>query len=254
MTVGKHSVGDRKLKLNELTKKLKVDGLIAKLKLVASMPAKQLALLAAAVGGTLALIVVLSVVGWSHSRFNRISICTSCHEIFVDYAEYKPTELLSQSVEDYKPVKAFDPGNFNVTVGCAECHAYPFEEYRDSAHYENDRGVRAGCLQCHNPHSVREILTWKFFYVNKGTIGESPFHAISNSLRDIPEWEALRIELANKVRKQMIAENSAKCLVCHKTQSKWFAKIERHRKMGDKTCIRCHYNLVHKDVEWTEEK
>ena len=242
------------MKLNELTKKLKVDGLIAKLKLVGSMPAKQLARWAAAVVGVFALIVVLSVVGWSHSRFNRISICISCHEIFVDYAEYKPTELLSESVEDYKPVKAFDPGNFNVTVGCAECHAYPFEEYRDSAHYENDRGVRAGCLQCHDPHSVREILTWKFFYVNKGTIGESPFHAISNSLRDIPEWEALRIELANKVRKQMIAENSAKCLVCHKTRSEWFAKIERHRKMGDKTCIRCHYNLVHKDVEWTEEK
>ena len=116
------------MKLNELITKLKIDGLIAKLKLVGNMPAKQLARWAAAVVGVFALIVVLSVVGWSHSRFNRISICISCHEIFVDYAEYKPTELLSESVEDYKPVKAFDPGNFNVTVGCAECHAYPFEE------------------------------------------------------------------------------------------------------------------------------
>lgn len=242
------------MKLAGLVKKLKLDAVVGKLRLIADMPAKRLALWAAAAAGAVVLIVVISVVGWSHSRFTRISICTSCHEIFVDYAEYKPTELMSESVEDYKPVKAFDPGHFNVTVGCAECHAYPYEEYRESAHYENDRGVRAGCLGCHNPHSVREILAWKFFYVNEGTIGESPFHAISNSLRDIPAWETLRIELANKVRAEMIAEKGSKCLICHKTESEWFNKIERHQKMADKTCIQCHYNLVHKDVKWSGEK
>lgn len=204
----------------------------------------------AAAGGLLVLFVSLTVLGWSHSRFTRISICLSCHEIFVDYAEYAPTEELSESVEDYKPIEPFDPGHFNVTVGCAECHAYPYEEYRESPHYYNDQDIRPGCVGCHEPHSVREVLAWKFFYVNQGTVGESPFHAISNSLRDVPAWEALRIDLAHKVRADMIENDSKKCKTCHKTESEWFGNIKRHKEMGDKTCIQCHYNLVHKEVEW----
>jgi len=235
------------LKLGDLTKNLNVFAVLA------TMPARQLAMWASGICGTLLLVVVIAVLGWSHDRFNRISICTSCHEIFVDISQYEPVGALSESIEDFRPIKAVDPGSFNVTVGCAECHAYPFEEYRESAHFDNDREVRPGCLGCHNPHSVREILTWKFFYVNEGTIGESPFHSISNSLRDIPAWENLRVDLANKVRKQMMAENSAKCKVCHKPQSKWFAKIKRHQEMGEKTCIQCHYNLVHKEVRWHKE-
>jgi len=203
--------------------------------------------------GLIAVVGIMSVLGWSHSRFTRVSICTSCHEIFVESAEYEPSTELSESIEDYKPSKPFDPGHFNVTVGCAECHAYPFEEYRESAHYENDQDVRAGCVGCHDSHSVREVLFWKFFYVNKGTVGESPFHAISNSLRDIPAWEELRVTLADTVRGKMIKEKSAKCKVCHKTESKWFAKIERHQKMADKTCVQCHYNLVHDDVRWAKK-
>ncbi|MDP6674028.1 MAG: NapC/NirT family cytochrome c, partial [Gammaproteobacteria bacterium] len=104
---------------------------------------------------------------------------------------------------------------------------------------------------CHNPHSVKQFFIWKFFYINKGTIGESPFHAISNSLRDVPEWEDLRPELANSVREQMLAEESAKCKVCLKPESEWFNKIKRHQKT-EKTCIRCHYNLVHKETKWVE--
>jgi len=188
------------------------------------------------------LVMVIAVLAWSSTRFTRISVCVTCHEIFVDHAEYKPAGGLSESVEDFKPSAEFDPGYFNVTVGCAECHAYPFEEYKESAHFENKRGVRAGCVGCHNPHTVVDVLAWKFFYVNKGTFGESPFHAISNSLRDIPAWEELRITLAGKVREQMVAEESAKCKACHKPAGQWFQKIESHQNT-DKTCVICHHNL-----------
>ncbi len=201
--------------------------------------------------GIFGLVFAVALLGWSHSRFTRISVCTTCHEIFVDYDEYKQISKLSESMEDYLPTKEIDTGSFNVTVGCAECHAYPFEEYRESPHYDNQRGVKAGCMGCHNPHSVREFLVWKFFYLNKGEIGESPFHKISNSLRDIPSWEGLRSELAMRVREQMVQENSEKCKVCHKPKSKWFNKIESHQRT-EKTCVQCHYNIVHKDVPWPE--
>ena len=203
-------------------------------------------LTAVAVFGVLFVVGLLS---WSHSRFTRPNVCITCHEVFVDHEEYEQTSLLSESIEDYKPTEEIDTGHFNMTVGCAECHAYPYEEYRESPHYENERGVRAGCLGCHNPHSVMDFLVWKFFYINRGTIGESPFHAISSGLRDVPEWEDLRIPLAMRVRQQMIEDDSAKCKVCHKPESKWFNKIERHQKT-EKTCVECHYNLVHKEVKW----
>jgi len=196
-------------------------------------------------------LLAVGVLSWSHSRFTRPNVCITCHEIFVDYEEYKQTAPLSDSVEDFRPVKAPDPGHFNMTVGCAECHAYPYEEYRESAHYDNDMGIKAGCVGCHNPHSVKDFLVWKFFYINKGTIGESPFHTISNGLRDIPEWEDLRPILAHEVRKQMLEENSVKCKNCHKPESQWFSKIKRHQDT-EKTCIRCHYNLVHKEIKWVD--
>lgn len=194
---------------------------------------------------------------WSATRFHRVSICTSCHEIFVDIAEYDPTTQVSESVEDFKPSEAFSPGLFDVTVGCAECHAYPFEEYRESPHYDNDSGVRPGCLGCHDAHSVREVLMWKFFYVNTGSLGESPFHAISNSIRDAVEWEELRVQLAERVRETMVAEDSAKCKVCHRPEAQWYQKFERHQatlETGKKTCVECHYNLVHAEVPWDKSK
>jgi hypothetical protein len=92
LTVGRHGGGGRKLKISEATRKLRIGESIA------TMPAKRLALWASAVCGVLFLIVAVSVVGWSHSRFNRVSICTSCHEIFVDIAEYQPTDLLRRSI------------------------------------------------------------------------------------------------------------------------------------------------------------
>jgi len=197
------------------------------------------------------LVFVTAILSWSHSRFTRPSVCITCHEIFVPYDEYKQTSALSESIEDYKPSKELDMGHFNMTVGCAECHAYPYEEYRESPHYDNQRGVKTGCLGCHNPHSVWQFFAWKFFYINNSTIGESPFHAISSGLRDIAEWEELRPELAMVVRKRMVEDDSAKCKVCHRTGSKWYNKIKRHQET-EKTCIRCHYNLVHKEVEWVE--
>lgn len=198
-------------------------------------------------------VVLLSIfiLTWSHSRFTRANVCITCHEVFVEHEEYKQTAPLSESIEDFRPSKEIDYGHFNMTVGCAECHAYPFEEYRESAHYDNDQGIKAGCLGCHDPHSVKDFLVWKFFYINKGTFGESPFHVISSGLRDIPEWEGLRPVLAHRVRGKMLEDNSAKCKVCHKPESEWFNKIKRHQ-TTEKTCIQCHYNLVHEEVKWKD--
>lgn len=194
-------------------------------------------------------VVIVTGLGWSSHRFNRISLCTSCHEIFVKYDEYKPIGEPSKSKEDFNPIKEPEPGLFKVTVGCAECHAYPYEEYKKSPHFDNEKGVKPGCVGCHSTHTVYQFLNWKFFYMNKGGYGESPFHEISSGLRDIPEWEKLRVELAKRVRIEMLAENSAKCKNCHKPDGNWFKKLEPHKET-QKTCVECHHNIVHKSVPW----
>ena len=212
------------------------------------------------VTSVVAILVVFLVAGvsCSSSRFTRPSACTVCHEVFEDPAEYMPMGELSESVEDFRPTRLFEPKAFDMSVGCAECHAYPFEEYKESPHYDNDLGVRPGCVGCHDPHGLGQFLHFKFLYLNNGRYGKSPFDAISNSLRDIPEWEELRIKLAKRVREKMVAEKSAKCMVCHKIESEWWNDIERHKaalpliNKGEKSCIHCHYNLVHADVDWPE--
>ncbi len=205
--------------------------------------------------GAIVLVLLFSGLSCTSDRFTRISACTICHEVFVDFDEYRPMGTASEDIEDYKPKEVFEPGAFDVTAGCAECHAYPYEEYRESAHYDNELEVRPGCVGCHDPHSVREILHWKFIYLNKGVIGESPFHAVSNSLRDIEMWEnELRPKQAAKVRQQMVENKSEKCLTCHKTESVWWQDIGQHKTMEEQglSCINCHYNLVHADVAWPE--
>ncbi|NGZ06815.1 MAG: hypothetical protein G8237_10710 [Magnetococcales bacterium] len=202
------------------------------------------------VAGVALLVVLMIGLGWSSHRFNRISLCTSCHEIFVSYDEYKPVGTISRSKEDYNPAKPPSPGLFNMTVGCAECHAYPYEEYRNSPHFDNTRGVKPGCVGCHKPHSVYQFLNWKFFYLNKGGYGESPFHEISNGLRDVAEWEEQRVALAKRVRKDMLAEDSIRCKNCHKPDGEWFKKLEPHKATNNKTCVECHHNIVHKAVKW----
>ncbi len=205
--------------------------------------------------GAIVLVLLFSGLSCTSDRFTRISACTICHEVFVEFDEYKPMGTASEDIEDYNPKEIFEPGAFDVTAGCAECHAYPYEEYRESAHYDNELGVRPGCVGCHDPHSVREILHWKFIYLNRGVIGESPFHAVSSSLRDIEMWEnELRPAQAAKVRQQMVEDKSEKCLTCHKTESIWWQDIGQHKTMDEKglSCINCHYNLVHADVAWPE--
>ena len=209
--------------------------------------------------GVFIIIFLVGSVSCSSSRFTKPSACTVCHQVFVEPDEYMPMGEVSKSIEDFKPAKLFEAESFDMSVGCGECHAYPFEEYKESPHYDNDLGVRPGCVGCHDTHGLGEFLGFKFLYLNDGRYGnKTPFDVISNSLRDIPEWEELRIKLAGSVRDKMVADQSAKCLVCHKIDSEWWNDIDRHKAAlpdmdkGEKSCIHCHYNLVHADVEWPE--
>jgi nitrate/TMAO reductase-like tetraheme cytochrome c subunit len=141
---------------------------------------------------------------------------------------------------------------FSTDQFCAQtCHvmtATVAEEYHQSAHWNTATGVRPTCADCH----VGEGLTMAMWDHVLGT-----HELIAFAFRGIrtPEaFEEERAEAANRVRMKMLARDSANCRSCHV-----MAAIQPERTRGQRqhaqalengtTCIACHYNLVHKEVE-----
>jgi cytochrome c-type protein NapC len=77
---------------------------------------------------------------------------------------------------------------------------------------------------------------------------------MANDFSNPEAFEVLRPAAADRVRMEMLSNNSANCRRCHVMEA-----IKPERLRGQKmhntalkertTCISCHYNLVHKDVE-----
>ena len=195
--------------------------------------------------GIVLFFVIHAGIRYAQYRTNDISLCLVCHELFVPYDEYKGAD--------------YNRDWSGVGIGCAECHMYPYEEFKKSPHYANAAGLRPSCTACHEPHSFTRIVRYKFIYINKGGYGESPFHKLSNSLRDKPEWDEIRAKLAKKVRDDFLKTNSQKCWDCHGARFDVRLKnLKAHKRAIEKkkierlNCIECHYNLVHAEVPWPE--
>ena len=124
-------------------------------------------------------------------------------------------------------------------------------EYREAMHWQTPTGVRARCADCH----VSEGLTlamWDHF------LGTRDLIAFLAGVRNPKDFEEVRPEAAHRVRMAMLANDSKNCRSCHV-----MAAIQPERTRGQRqhaqaleegtTCIACHYNLVHKEVEPSEE-
>ncbi|MEE9614927.1 MAG: NapC/NirT family cytochrome c [Thermodesulfobacteriota bacterium] len=193
-------------------------------------------------------ILVFKVVGYTSHRLNTDpGVCNICHEKMIKYSfdDYKGNSFSSSKVTS------------GARIGCAECHPYPFREFQKSTHYNNPSGVRPGCISCHEPHSMFQLIRFKFLYINSGSQGDSAFHNISGVIMDKELWEKRRIELAGKVREKLLATDSAKCRDCHdrallKPTSKTIERAHKKMETQNKTCIDCHYDLVHAEVPWDD--
>ena len=140
---------------------------------------------------------------------------------------------------------------------CTSCHAMQAyiaeaEVYKTSAHQTTASGVRPGCADCHIP---KGLVAATYTHVVNGVgdlLGEITF-----DYNDPKVWEAEKPRLAYAVRDWMLANDSSTCRTCHEQ-----ASIKPKRKRGQRqhqtalkegtTCIACHYNLVHEEVEPSE--
>lgn len=153
--------------------------------------------------------------------------------------------LAAEQVDHYTSTDAF----CGTTCHSMEAHVITDEAYITSVHRTSTSGVRAGCADCHIPPGLVPA-TWEHITAGiKDIISE-----VSHDFSDPEVWEAKRAEMAYQVRDTMLANDSVTCRKCHNE-----AQITPERKRGQSqhadalengiTCIACHYNLVHKEVE-----
>lgn len=137
---------------------------------------------------------------------------------------------------------------------CTSCHAMQTyiadaETYKTSAHQTAASGVRPGCADCHIP---KGLVIATYTHVVNGISdlwGQTRF-----DYKDPKVWMAERARLAQAARVWFRGNDSATCRGCHEE-----ASIQPQRKRGQRqhaearetgmTCIDCHYNLVHDEIE-----
>jgi len=153
--------------------------------------------------------------------------------------------LVNEQVDAYTSTDAF----CGTSCHSMQAHVADDPVYVESAHRTASSGVRAGCADCHIPHGI-VAGTWAHV---KGGVKD----IISETLNDFSDpavWERGRAERAYHVRDWLLETDSATCRTCHEE-----AAIKPERKRGQRqheearetgmTCIDCHYNLVHEEIE-----
>ncbi|MEH6343469.1 MAG: NapC/NirT family cytochrome c [Bermanella sp.] len=134
---------------------------------------------------------------------------------------------------------------------CANsCHSmkrYIAEDatYKMSVHRSNASGVLADCGDCHIPHDLVPA-TW--VHVKSGAI--DMISELSHDFSKPENWQEIKPRLAKKVREEMLANDSQACRHCHDLKRIAVASFMGQRAhaqsyKNEKTCIQCHFNLVH---------
>ena len=132
-------------------------------------------------------------------------------------------------------------------IGCHEINDNAFAEFKQTIHYKNSSGVQAECADCHIPKDTIGKIKRKI-EASREVWGHL------TGIIDTPEkYDAHRLTMAERVWKDMRANDSASCRSCHSNieqtldeQYQW-ARVN-HKRMAteNKTCIDCHQGIAHK--------
>ncbi|MFD1802431.1 NapC/NirT family cytochrome c [Mixta tenebrionis] len=131
---------------------------------------------------------------------------------------------------------------------CVSCHSMerPLAEYQGSIHFQNPKGIRAECADCHVPHQPVDYLLTKIGAL-KDVYGE-----ITGKINTEEKYNAHKLSMAESVWKTMKANDSATCRSCHSFEAMdILAQRPEARKAHPvaisegQTCIDCHRGVAH---------
>jgi nitrate/TMAO reductase-like tetraheme cytochrome c subunit len=129
------------------------------------------------------------------------------------------------------------------------CHSMQWvaQEYKQSPHYANRTGVRAGCHDCHIPDHYPALL----WYKAKAGIHDAIAEA-RGVISTEEKFKKERLRLAKSVWAEYKENNSANCQHCHAFSAEIVAKQKpfvqpMHQQFLAKTatCIDCHKGIAH---------
>jgi cytochrome c-type protein NapC len=137
------------------------------------------------------------------------------------------------------------------------CHSHAqfvYPEYKQSVHYTNRTGVRAGCSDCHVPHDYPAKLFYKARAGLRDGIAE-----MRGVISTKEKFEKERWRMANQVWDEMRADGGAACQRCHDPaamaadkQNELARKMHERVRQGKATCIDCHKGVAHQEPEEPE--
>ena len=134
-------------------------------------------------------------------------------------------------------------------VFCTTCHSMTYAEdaYQQSPHYNSASGVRASCGDCHVSEGIF-AATWDHAVGGKDLIKQ-----LFGADYDDPAVNLVHLpESAFAARRWFRERDSATCKRCHDMEAiqgkRGNAAAIHTEETAGKTCIDCHYNLVHRPV------
>ncbi len=138
---------------------------------------------------------------------------------------------------------------FSTNEFCVSCHTMQqnYEEYKQSVHYSNAKGIRADCADCHQPKDFIPKI-WRKIGASKDL-----YHHFITGKIDTPEkFEEKRLEMAQAVWERMKNDNYKTCTTCHSydamdhaKQSPQGATEMKAASKDNLACIECHKGIAH---------
>jgi len=130
----------------------------------------------------------------------------------------------------------------------------PFQELTHSPHHANEFGIRATCADCHVPPTFVAGL------MRHAAATTEVWGHLLGELDTPAKYESRRLQLAQKIWKELKANDSAECRSCHtiaamatsqqsSTAASGVAAISSasmHQSLApSQTCIDCHKGVAH---------
>lgn len=131
-------------------------------------------------------------------------------------------------------------------VGCHEMNDTVYLEYKETVHYSNRSGMRAGCPDCHVPKDFANKMVAKVKAAN------DVWGNLTGTIDTKEKFETKRMAMAQNTWDKMKASDSRECRNCH-TEEAMSAQKQRpsaqkkhaSAKQEGKTCIDCHKGIAH---------
>ncbi len=141
----------------------------------------------------------------------------------------------------------------STTTFCTSCHSmsYPADELRESDHY-SALGIDPGCKDCHIPQGVANFHLAVQTHILDGV--RELWLEMTGDYSSEQQFNERRQEMAHHARMNLKRWDSVTCRDCHRDPRPSGEAEEEHQKMLTEgaTCIDCHQNLVHEEVDETD--